>query len=877
MKKQKHVKDERKLRSYQCEWTYGEDFQYDPTIPLHTFETVEEIHKTHPFNYNDCKRRSYDRSLTDKYGRFYSTVDGIRQCYKMKGNWKETSVNRDNRVEEGVCYTNNDNTFCANIGDTHPELMRDPENKKQTPGFDEKKAETIAMCNASVNGRCVWASKLNDCISRATFEQYMGDQIPVLPSTWPKSVTEGNFAEYLEAYYRKLLDQPPPRYASVKGEGDRCNAPPTASGSKKAERLSMPQSIVNMVMRGMASKDSTNRGLLAWHSTGSGKTLTATCVMEAFWDSGKEIVFASSVEALASNPPQEFMNLARRFFPRWRNDLKALSEAEQMEFMKREFERRGVRFMSFAQLAHYAQIARPIKTKNPADREAHANLLRNAVLIIDEVHNIFKPLPTQALEHTRLKEFLMDYSNKRTENLNLVILTATPGDTPKEIVNLLNLVRDRTAPAIEVPDFENSSSLKAFHKSIKGLITYFDVSSDDTKFPRVKHLDPYVIPMSMHQYGKYVEAFRDKVTAEHKDFDALIKQEKVNSYYKPARKYANMLYEMEKKITLEQFSAKLPRLLNVLKENEKQKHYVYSAFYENRGFGGQGIQAIAKLVEKELGYERLTVAEAVALNKRGELPATKAKRYILVTMSELKHGKLSSGDCLRQLLAIYNHPHNVNGEYVHAMLASQSFNEGIDLKAVRHIHIFDPLLTVNKEIQTVGRAARYCSHKDLARDRNEWTVLIHRYLADYPVDIKLVDTAKMKAECEGIKKTIREIEARMEEVKSAPDNEEAPKKKKGKAGADKKKKEKKLTELKAELTHAKKSLKNAEANLKAVEYMDPRAVEMIDMKLFKEVKERARNVLTIQKMMKEASIDCKLLNEFHNAHKSAEEKYSCKA
>lgn len=68
---------------------------------------------------------------------------------------------------------------------------------------------------------------------------------------------------------------------------------------------SIPQSVINMVLKNIARKgaqDGGERGLMAWHSTGSGKTCTATGVMDSFWDTDRLIVFASSIDAIASNP-----------------------------------------------------------------------------------------------------------------------------------------------------------------------------------------------------------------------------------------------------------------------------------------------------------------------------------------------------------------------------------------------------------------------------------------------------------------------------------------------------------------------------------------------------------------------------------------------
>jgi len=64
--------------------------------------------------------------------------------------------------------------------------------------------------------------------------------------------------------------------------------------------------------------------------------------------------------------------------------------------------------------------------------------LDDCVLIIDEVHNLFRPLLTQKKQYSMLEKLLL---SKKFPNLNVFILTATLGDNPSEIVKLLNIVK----------------------------------------------------------------------------------------------------------------------------------------------------------------------------------------------------------------------------------------------------------------------------------------------------------------------------------------------------------------------------------------------------------------------------------------------------
>lgn len=188
-----------------------------------------------------------------------------------------------------------------------------------------------------------------------------------------------------------------------------------------------------------------------------------------------------------------------------------------------------------------------------------------------------------------------------------------------------------------------------------------------------------------------------------------------------------MLFNYEKGLSLHDFSAKLDRLISTVTDDKysQQKQYIYSAFYENRGYGGHGILAIAKELDK-LGYEKLTPREAVKIFKN-PTENNKKLRYILAITTQLSDDKDKD---MSELCELYNASFNKNGDYVKLFLASQTYNEGLDLKAVRHIHIFEPLITWASDKQTIGRAARLCSHSDL--NKKDWNVTIHRYISNLP-------------------------------------------------------------------------------------------------------------------------------------------------
>jgi len=684
---------------------------------------------------------------------------------------------------------------------------------------------------------------------------------------------------------------------------------------------SVPQSIVNMVMKNIARSGSTNRGLMAWHSTGSGKTCTATGVMESFWDTDRQIVFASSLDAIASNPDYKFHECAVNLYPRFQKE----PYKGKMDAVGKAFEERGIVYVSFAVLSNRVKKTELLRKKltgvglvtvkktaaprarkakivddedegtkptkqakskkttatkktqkgggigdlvslvmkrwklhNAAKVKAAINEVKmskvedfvdldNTVLIIDEVHNLFRPLATQREQHRLLEGHLVD--PKAHPNLKLVILTATPGDNVPDIMKLLNMVRDPTHDEIVPPNVESADDMLKFKSSVRGLVSFFDMSSDLTKFPKVVEQDHVRRPMSMKQFEKYLEAYKG-VKDSMKNYDLLAKKNQLNKYWQGPRKYANMLYTFEKGMALTEFSSKLPALLDNFTKYDNEKHYAYSAFYEKRG-SGQGIMEIARQLEK-MGYEKLEFKEARKYNTSGVLPQPK-KRYVLAIQSEIgEEGSKTAGKNLHELIKIYNSPENKNGELIHVFLASQGFNEGIDLKAVRHIHIFEPLVTMASDLQTIGRARRYCSHADLDRDAGEWVVNIHRYFADMPVKADAASVAAADAAADQNAKEARrvQIEIELEGVKGKRDK------------ASKEIRDRLKEELKELGPKPRKSAAAASGRGRKKK-LDAEGVISIDDFIHEEARIKMKEIFTIYLAIKQSAIDCRVLASFH--------------
>lgn len=960
------IRKELNDRDKQCQSKYGPMNEYfrSQIIDPYKYPSVAAFKLAHPFKVNstNCKLIKKPLSSTDIRKRYYENARHKKQCDSLGGIWQE-DINRSNKYDIGVCWTNKDNAHCGHNYQAPP-LLR-PQDVK-TKDIKQILEKTQNLCNS--DPKCSWAKTGKysyDCFSKNTIDD-IESKVADPPGNMPRDITTGNIEQYVYDWYVRGIPGKAPQTNELIGKGNRCTNEPqekeedtgTSKKTRYFERIkrrisslnplrksdlielekyvsplnlqkyrtsylqlknhdpfgivtdeqknellsmyvpdyfsqkvfdhleslednedisddkksgllpSIPQSVVNMIMKNIAKqgKNTTNRGVLAWHSTGSGKTCTATGVIDSFWDDkDRSIIFASSLDAIASNPDYKFHECAMNLYQRFQSEpFVGDTKDDTMRNIGAAFNERGVRFLSFAKLANRVkktqemkggmrrkskvesekEVAKPnspVKRLKKVKNDEYVDL-NNSVLIIDEVHNLFRPLATQRQQHEYLEKQLLD--PRKYPNLKVVILTATPGDNIPDVMKLLNIIRDPTKPVIISPNVEDGNDIARFRQQIRGLISFFDMSSDLTKFPEVIDEEPIKYPMSKIQFERYVDAYKE-AKEENKNYEKLSKLNQANKYWIQARRYSNMMFNFDKDMALTDFSSKLPGLLEKLQNEPKAKHYVYSAFFENRGYGGHGIIAVAKELDK-LGYTKMTVSEAKKLNQQNKIP-DKKKRYVLAITNEIgEEGSSSSGKNLHEMIKIYNSKENKDGELIHVFLASQGFNEGIDLKGVRHIHIFEPLVTWASDKQTIGRAARYCSHADLDRNNGQWKVTIHRYMSDFPIDIHKQSTNTEENKLIQIEQDIQRLTNDIQVL-------------------DKKTNKTEIAETKKEITRLNKELKEVLKEIKNKKKIDISTIKNIEDIIFEESRSRMKQLLVVYHAMKEAAIDCRILEKFHSA------------
>lgn len=370
-----------------------------------------------------------------------------------------------------------------------------------------------------------------------------------LPNEWPLSYNNAKLPinSAVKLFFNDKMSTPPmnangPYEGPVTKEAKLKSCAARDNEDLRAMRAGKHQAVIYTVMQALARPNMTGsapRGILAWHSTGSGKTAVAAGVAEAFWnvrcpsDPSKlrPIIFLCSVAGIRSNPPENFAKEARRFFkPEWKEkwlhakenggNLKCVEQQQAYEMgvfldgtTNARSDENRMFLMTFKEFANRLDL---VNRYGMAQRDklanADPNFAKDAILIIDEVHNLFKPLAGQGVDNAAVRKWLLSRDLKEEQgDMKVVIMTATPGDTIPQMQALLQVIQNQDLPPITVPPPHKIDKFVEFGKSIRGLVSFLDLSHDASKFPRIdmEQSKPIMCTMSKEQTKKYLQEYED--------------------------------------------------------------------------------------------------------------------------------------------------------------------------------------------------------------------------------------------------------------------------------------------------------------------------------------------------------------------------------
>lgn len=457
------------------------------------------------------------------------------------------------------------------------------------------------------------------------------------------------------------------------------------------------------------------KGLLVYHGIGSGKTCTAISIAEKFKNNMKIVVVVPA--SLIGNFKDELRSACGNYLSEEDKDIIKTLNPTDDEYIK-IINKSNEEINKYYNIYSYHKFTKDI--------ERTRLKLDNTLLIIDEVQNMVSISGT-------FYKILKNAINKSDDKTKLILLSATPiFDNPVEIALTLNLLRPKNLFPIDdnfegtfllnAGNYYKSRNMELFKDMCKGLVSYFKgalpISYPKTNFEVIR------CNMSNHQLEIYKIARKKELMDMRKKkikritfpTNFLIGSRIVSNIAYPnglsdVEGYESLYIDAMQQIDpndIKQYSCKF---VEILKNINKATGpiFIYSNFL-NYG----GLKPFIKYLESN-GFKNF--------NKHN----IGTDRFAVYSGDET----LEQRDIIKKY---YNDYNNKNGEQIKILLGSPSTKEGISLLRVNQVHILEPHWNLSRIKQIIGRAIRYCSHKDMPE--NDRYVNVYLYLAIHP-ELKL--------------------------------------------------------------------------------------------------------------------------------------------
>lgn len=363
-----------------------------------------------------------------------------------------------------------------------------------------------------------------------------------------------------------------------------------------------------------------------------------------------------------------------------------------------------------------------------------------SVLIMDEVQSLFTPDPKYARAAKYLVPLLTsdDYRKK----MFVFALTATPGNKVSDMLDVLNFVRPMGTPAFTTSDAKNNP------EKFAGLVSYVDIRSDTTRYGQKSVKNVYV-EMSPRYYAGFLKTISladselnySRFQKASKEAGFMIKQRTAGNFL--IKSALGGLYTDEE---LRRFAASRPvpravvlggnqmrvlsdKLMGVLENATSMpgKQYVWVAELNTAKVLVAALTKMGYTQVLPKDYSKARDDKGKTIFKPSERLKSPGKRFILYKKGTANGEQLDEG-ILTAFAQTFSNRDNDNGDKVKIMLATETYYQGLDMRALQGVHLVDSLFNATADKQAVGRALRLCGHSGAPYKK----VTVYRYFSTPP-------------------------------------------------------------------------------------------------------------------------------------------------
>jgi len=270
------------------------------------------------------------------------------------------------------------------------------------------------------------------------------------------------------------------------------------------------------------------KGMILWHSTGSGKTCSAIATASnEFEKQGYTILWVTRATLKNDIWKNMFDMVCNEVLRSKIDDEDLIIPSQQVKRMKLLSNSWRIRPMSYKQFSNLVS-----KKNNNYERLVKINgehdPLKKTLIIVDEAHKLYGGKDLSTNERPDMKEFhkslMNSYEVSGKDSVKLMLMTATPiTSDPMEIVKLINLCKpiDSQLPT-HFDDFTQKylnpdtirftpTGIKKYYDDITGVVSYLNREKDARQFaqPIIKHINtPLVEIQDVYNYD--VRILRDQ-------------------------------------------------------------------------------------------------------------------------------------------------------------------------------------------------------------------------------------------------------------------------------------------------------------------------------------------------------------------------------
>lgn len=280
-------------------------------------------------------------------------------------------------------------------------------------------------------------------------------------------------------------------------------ASPVVKSGCESKAITPPGTAVSFTttqdfVRHYLTPESPFKGLLAWHSVGTGKTCMAVAAATTYFEqAGYTILWVTRNALMADVYKNIFGSVCS--IPIMDVLAKGYKLPAELLAQKKMLSRLWIKPIS------YRMFQNALEKKNELGRTLWANSpsdpLKKTFLIMDEIHKLRDGDlgPAEAADFNTIQKFIHDsYATSGEESVRPLLMTATPiTDTPVELFDILNtLIPEESRRLMPFDEFRTNYADESgrltpagrdyFQDKAKGLISYLNREYDPTTFAQPK-------------------------------------------------------------------------------------------------------------------------------------------------------------------------------------------------------------------------------------------------------------------------------------------------------------------------------------------------------------------------------------------------------